>query len=105
MEFYSPANRRSDLWQIIAIYRKSCALTLADKHKLKTATKVYKKYGPNLKITDPIKRKKTVLFYPTTLKTTHNFKLGKNNISLTNNIINSIERSYKSNLKTNTSCQ
>ena len=29
----------------MSILRKSCALTLADKHKLKTASKVYKKIG------------------------------------------------------------
>lgn len=76
MEYYAPANRRSDLWKIVALYRKSCALTLADKHKIKTSAKVYKIYGPKLKITDPIKKKETVLFYPTTLKTISNFKLG-----------------------------
>jgi hypothetical protein len=58
--------------------RKSCALTLADKHKLKTAAKVYKKFGPNLKITNPLNQKDVVtLFYPDTLKTTNNFNLGK----------------------------
>ena len=82
MDFYSPVNKRSDLWQIVAFYRKSCALTLADKHKLKTAAATYKKYGPNLKISDPIKKKETVLFYPTTLKTTGNFKLNKSQITI-----------------------
>lgn len=81
-EYYSPANSRSDLWQIIALYRKSCALTLADKYKLKTAAKVYKKFGPNLKITDSIQKRETVLFYPTTLKTTSNFKLGSTQLSM-----------------------
>ena len=104
MEFYSPANKRSDLWQIVAFYRKSCALTLADKHKLKTAAAVYKRYGPKLKITDPIKKKETVLFYPTTLKTTGNFKLGKNNITLSASMLDPIQGSYKKNIKT-TSCQ
>jgi group II intron reverse transcriptase/maturase len=105
MEFYSPANSRSDLWQVVALYRKSCALTLADKHKLKTAAKVYKRYGPNLKISDPIKKKETVLFYPTTLKITANFKLGKKHVSLSDSILDPIKGSYKSNIKTETSCQ
>jgi hypothetical protein len=62
----------------VALLRKSCALTLADKHKLKTAAKAYKKFGPNLKITDPLNPKDvTTLFYPDTLKTTNNFNLGK----------------------------
>ena len=105
MEFYAPANQYSDLWSVVALYRKSCALTLADKHKLKTAAKAYKRYGPNLKITDPIKNKETVLFYPTSLKTTVNFKLGKKSISLADSILDPIKGSYKSNLKTSTSCQ
>lgn len=105
MEYYSPANKFSDLWQVVALYRKSCALTLADKHKLKTAAKTFKKYGPNLKISDPIKNNETVLFYPTTLKTTTNFKLGKNSISLSNSILDPIQGSYKSLNKTSNKCQ
>lgn len=105
IEYYSPANRRSDLWSIVALYRKSCALTLADKHKLKTAAKVFKRYGPNLKISDPLKKKETILFYPTTLKTIANFKLGKPDISLADNIIDPIQGSYKSNTKMATCCQ
>lgn len=87
VNYYSPANRLSDLWAIVAFYRKSCALTLADKHKFKTAAKVYKRYGPNLKVSDPASKKETILFYPTTLKTNTNFKLGKNNITLSSSIL------------------
>lgn len=105
MEFYSPANQRSDLWQIVAFYRKSCALTLADKHKLKTAAAVYKRYGPNLKVSEPLKNKETVLFYPTTLKTTGNFKLGKLQATLSEDVMDPIKGSYKSNKKTVMSCQ
>lgn len=105
IEYYSPANKRSDLWQIASLYRKSCALTLADKHKLKTAAKVFKQYGPNLKISDPIHKKETVLFYPTTLRTTANFKLNKPGISLANINIDPIEGSYKSNKKMAKICQ
>lgn len=105
MEYYSPANQRSDLWQVVALYRKSCALTLADKHKLKTAAQVFKKYGPKLKISDPIKSKETVLFYPDTLKTTANFKLGKKSVTLADALMDPIQGSYKSNTKTSQSCQ
>ena len=105
MGFYSPANKLSDLWQIVAFYRKSCALTLADKHKLKTAASVYKRYGPNLKVSDPIKKKETVLFYPTTLKSTGNFKLGKINLTLSVSIMDPIQGSYKSNIKSEKTCQ
>lgn len=105
MAYYSPANSLSDLWQIVAFYRKSCALTLADKHKFKTAAKVFKKYGPNLKVSDPIKKKETVLFYPTTLKTTGNFKLGKRILTLSDSVLDPIKGSYKQNKKTEKTCQ
>jgi len=105
IEYYSPANQRSDLWQIVSLYRKSCALTLADKHKLGTAAKAFKKYGPNLKISDPIKTKETVLFYPETLKTSINFKLGKNSITLADSLLDPIQGSYRNNIKTSLSCQ
>jgi group II intron reverse transcriptase/maturase len=105
MEFYAPANTRSDLWQIVAFYRKSCALTLADKHKLKTAAAVYKKYGPNLKVSNSVKKKETVLFYPTTLKTTGNFKLGKVFLSLSDKNLDPIQGSYKQNTKIEQICQ
>jgi hypothetical protein len=88
------------------LLRKSCALTLADKHKLKTAAKAYKKFGPNLKITDRLKTgKTTILFYPETLKTTGNFKLGKYwvNMSLLEN--DPIQGSYSANLRTSLECQ
>jgi hypothetical protein len=105
MNYYAPANSLSDLWPIVAFYRKSCALTLADKHKLKTAAKAFKRYGPKLKVTDPIKIKETVLFYPNSLKTTGNFKLTKVNITLSADILDPIQGSYRSNPKTSTSCQ
>jgi group II intron reverse transcriptase/maturase len=105
MGYYSPANQFSDLWQIVAFYRKSCALTLADKHKLKTAASVYKKYGPNLKVSDPVKKKETVLFYPTTLKSTGNFKLGKYNLTLSASVMDPIQGSYRSNIKSEKTCQ
>ena len=77
--YYSCCNQRSDLWPVLALYRKACALTLADKHKLKTSTKVYKKYGPYLKISDPLGRveKSVTLFYPESLATNIVFKRGK----------------------------
>ena len=104
MNYYSPANQYSDLWQIVALYRKSCALTLADKHKLKTAAKAFKRYGPNLKITT-LGNKESVLFYPTSLKTTADFKLGKPDISLADSILDPIQGSYKSNIKMSSVCQ
>lgn len=105
MEYYSPANSRSDLWPVVALYRKSCALTLADKHKLKTAAKAFKRYGCNLKITDQVKRKETILFYPDTLKTSVNFKLGAKRITLADSLLDPIQGSYRSNIKTAHSCQ
>ena len=105
MAYYSPANKLSDLWQIVAFYRKSCALTLADKHKLKTAAKAFKTFGPKLKISDPFKKKETELFYPTTLKTTGNFKLGKRTLTLSDTVMDPIKGSYKQNIKSEKTCQ
>lgn len=105
MAYYSPANKLSDLWQIVAFYRKSCALTLADKHKLKTAAKAFKIFGPKLKISNPIKKKETELFYPTTLKTTGNFKLGKHTLTLSDSILDPIKGSYRQNPKSLKTCQ
>jgi RNA-directed DNA polymerase len=103
--YYSPANKLSDLWQVVALYRKSCALTLANKHKLKTAAKTFKRYGSNLKISNPIKHKETVLFYPTRLTPIINFKMSKTSICLSNSKIEPIQRSYKSLNKTSNKCQ
>lgn len=104
--YYQPANQFSDLWPIVALLRKSCALTLADKHKLKTAAKAYRKFGPSLKISDKADPgNTTTLFYPDTLKSTGNFKLGKAwvNGALLNN--DPVQGSYKSNPKTSNVCQ
>ena len=106
INYYRPANQYSDLWSIVALLRKSCALSLADKHKLKTAAKAYKKYGSKLKIKDYIKPDSSVeLFYPESLKTTNNFHLSKRwmNLSVLENT--SIQGSYRSNIKTAKKCQ
>jgi hypothetical protein len=50
LNYYSCINKRSDLWKVFAILRKSCALTLAHKHKINSAARVYAEYGPNLVI-------------------------------------------------------
>ena len=34
INYYSCVNKKSDLWSILSILRKSCALTLAHKHKI-----------------------------------------------------------------------
>lgn len=43
-------NRDNELNWAYHILRTSCAKTLAAKYKLRTMTKVFKKYGPNLKV-------------------------------------------------------
>jgi hypothetical protein len=79
---------------------------LADKHKLKTAAKVYKIYGPYLKVTNKLDPTKTTkLDYPTSLKTTGNFKLNSASINLYLLEPTQIGGSYKSNPKTSKSCQ
>jgi len=80
LRYYSFVNQRSDLWPVVSIYRKSCALTLADKLKLRTAAQVFKKFGPNLSIKDIAGREVTKLYYPESLKTKVDFKRGQANI-------------------------
>jgi retron-type reverse transcriptase len=82
IEYYTCANQRSDLWPIVNLYRKSCALVLADKLKLKTAARVFKKFGPRLTIRNAIGRMETVLTYPVSLKTKVSFKTGKAHIQV-----------------------
>lgn len=50
VNYYSFVNSKSNLWGVLDILKKSCALTLARKHKLGSAQKAFHKYGPNLKI-------------------------------------------------------
>jgi group II intron reverse transcriptase/maturase len=82
IEYYMCANQRSDLWPIVSLYRKSCALVLADKLKLKTAARVFKKFGPRLTIRNAIGRMETELTYPESLKTKVSFKTGKTHIQV-----------------------
>jgi group II intron reverse transcriptase/maturase len=80
LQYYSCVNQRSDLWPVVSLYRKSCALTLADKLKLRTAAQTFKKFGPFLSIKDLTGKEVTKLHYPKSLKTNVDFKRGHANI-------------------------
>lgn len=82
VNYYSFANKRSSLWKVVSIYRKSCALTLAKKHNLRTALAAFRKFGPNLRITE---RGKPValLEYPDSLKTTNKFNIRSRSSNIT----------------------
>ena len=60
---------------MLHIIKKSCALTLASKFNLNGASSVFKKYGENIAMYKDGKLKAN-LYFPTTLKTNHNFKIG-----------------------------
>lgn len=61
--------------------RRSCALTLADKLKLKTAAQVFQKFGHNLSIKNKAGREIASLSsWPKTLKTTGTFKIKNHNV-------------------------
>jgi hypothetical protein len=47
VSYYLPADRFGDLQIILALYKKSCVLTLAKKHKIKSMVSVYNIYGLN----------------------------------------------------------
>ena len=75
LNYYSFVNKRSDLWKICYILRKSCALTLADKLKLKTAAQVFQKFGGSLTLKNNVGTEIASLSaWPKTLKTTGKFK-------------------------------
>ena len=107
LNYYSCINKRSDLWKVFAILRKSCALTLAHKHKLNSAAQVYAKFGPNLTIRK-LGKEVACLFYPKSLKTKIDFKT-RGNIDLHPSIleieIDKIPGSTKTNLKTADVCE
>jgi group II intron reverse transcriptase/maturase len=107
LKYYSCVNQRSDLWPVVSLYRKSCALTLADKLKLRTAAQVFKKFGPKLKIKDELNKTTTELFYPDSLKTKIDFRKGKGDINEQNLCIDvdKLQGSYKSNLNLAVVCQ
>lgn len=108
INYYSCCNQRSDLWGIIDIYRKGCALTLADKLKLKTASKVFSKFGKYLSIKDASGKQIAYLSaWPESLKTTNKFLRGNSNISYNEltAAMKAFEGSYKTLPKVAAACQ
>ena len=61
--YYNSFGCKNNLWKVIYLLRKSCALTLANKFKLKSAATIYKRFGKNLTIYKNSKIK-VKLFYP-----------------------------------------
>jgi len=81
LNYYSFVSYRSKLWKIIDTYRKSCALTLADKLKLRTAAQVFQKFGRNLTIKNNVGKEIASLnAWPSTLKTNGKFNMKKPNM-------------------------
>jgi len=107
LNYYSCINRRSDLWKVFAILRKSCALTLGHKHKMNSAARVYAKFGPNLTIRN-LGKEAVSLFYPKSLKTRIDFKIRKGSElypAMLDIEIDKIPGSTKTNLKTAKICE
>jgi hypothetical protein len=80
--------------------RKACALTLAFKLKLRSAARVFVKFGPRLRITNKLGNVTSELSaYPTTLKTNLLFsKGGFSSANLTTSVCNQVlglNMSYK----------
>lgn len=105
--YYTCVNSRSDLWPVFNFYRKACALTLADKHKLKTAAKAFKTYGPKLIIKDNLGKIICQLFYPESLKTNVVFKKGKvdRNLKSVDNVTIEVQGNYNINVPTSKQCE
>jgi hypothetical protein len=67
LNYYSFLNQRSDLWDLLSLLRKSCALTLAFKLKLHSAARVFSRFGKFLCITNKLGTVETLLdAYPIT---------------------------------------
>lgn len=92
LQYYSFVSHRSTLWKIIDIQRKSCALTIADKLKLGTASKVFYKFGRNLSIKNPATGKEiaSLTAWPKSLKSTGLFKRANKEIQIVD-LIDNIE--------------
>jgi group II intron reverse transcriptase/maturase len=108
LQYYSCVNQRSDLWSVVSLYRKACALTLADKLKLRTAAKVFKKFGPRLTINSATSKKSVSLDYPTSLKTKVVFKTGNPNIqlvSIAGDQLGPLDGSYRANNPKKPTCE
>lgn len=73
LNYYTFIKKKSTLWPIISLYRKSCALTLANKLKLSSASQVFNKFGRSLRITNELEKTSTSLnAYPISLKNKKN---------------------------------
>lgn len=108
LNYFSCINKRSDLWKIFSVVRKSCALTLAHKHGISSAARIYSKYGPYLIVRDTLRNVKTILFYPKSLKTKIDFNTRKNRIqypAVLDIEIDQIPGSSKNNIKTKYNCE
>jgi hypothetical protein len=108
LNYYSCINKRSDLWKVFAILRKSCALTLAHKYKMSSAARVFAKYGPNLTISK-LGKEVTSLFYPKSLKTKIDFKTRKGDFSQYPSVLDleldAVKGSHNLNIKSADVCQ
>lgn len=108
LNYYSCINKRSDLWKVFAVLRKSCALTLAHKHKVASAARIYAKFGPSLTIKDKLGKEKASLFYPKSLKTKIDFKIRKDSMLYPEVLdieIDLVPGSHKTNLKMGDVCE
>ena len=108
LTYYSCCNSRSQLWKIIDIYRKSCALTIAGKRSLGTASKVFSIYGKFITIKDNTgKIIASLKAWPTSLKTNTKFhnKSDETNMSELLSVGSQIKGSYKDTLKGAQTCQ
>jgi retron-type reverse transcriptase len=106
--YYSCCNFRSQLWKIIDIYRKSCALTIAGKLSLGTSSKVFSIYGKNIAIKNNAgKVISSLKSWPTSLKTNIKFhhKSEKINLWKLLSIGSQIKSSYKATSNGAQSCQ
>jgi hypothetical protein len=85
LNYYSFASNRPKLGYIIWLLRASCALTIANKYKLKTMSKAFKKHGFNLK--DP--ETGLTLYISTEFKVINDYKTHKTDLDELDKTLNS----------------
>ena len=74
-QYYKVASQRSDLFKVLHIIRKSCALTLSSKLNLNSSSQAFTKFCKELKMFKN-KNFKASLCFPTTLETNYDFNTG-----------------------------
>jgi len=82
INYYSVTNRYPALWKLLALYKKSCALTLSEKKNMQTSATAFKTYGFKQRLNQLSQTMTLKLNWPSTLRTCYSFKKVKKHINI-----------------------